>query len=94
METVTAVHAQSSLQDLLRATIREHKLYRIAANDGGAVLLSEEEYESLIETLELLSTPGLYETIKLADREIREGETYSLDEVFDEDGLERLPQVN
>lgn len=57
METITAVYAQSSLQELLRSTIREHKLYRIAADEGGAVLLSEAEYESLIETLELLSIP-------------------------------------
>ncbi|MCL4267512.1 MAG: type II toxin-antitoxin system Phd/YefM family antitoxin [Anaerolineae bacterium] len=84
METITAIRAQSSLQELLRSTIREHKLYRIAAEDGGAVLLSEAEYESLIETLELLSQPGLYESIKQADKEIREGDTYSLDEVFGE----------
>lgn len=85
METITAVNAQSTLQELLRATIVEHKLYRIASEEGGAVLLSEAEYESLIETLDLLSTPGLYTSIKQADKEIREGETYSLDEVFGEE---------
>lgn len=84
METITAVNAQTSLIEILRATIKEHKLYRIASEEGGAVLLSEEEYENLIETLDLLSVPGLYESIKQADKEIREGDTYSLDEVFDE----------
>ena len=84
METITAVRAQSSLQELLRSTIRDHKLYRIAADEGGAVLLSEAEYESLIETLELLSVPGLYESIKQADRQIHDGETLSFDEVFGE----------
>ncbi len=84
METITAVNAQSSLQEMLRATIKEHKLYRIASEEGGAVLLSEAEYESLIETLDLLSTPGMYESIKQADKEIRGGETYSLAEVFGE----------
>lgn len=58
METITAVYAQSSLQELLHSTIREHKLYRIAADEGGAFLLSEAEYESLIETLHLLSIPN------------------------------------
>ena len=39
-------------------------------------------YESLIETLKLLSIPGFYESIQKANKEIREGDTYSWDEVF------------
>jgi len=85
MKTITASSAQSSFYDLVRAVIKEHKQYRIASEKGGVVLLSEEEYESFVETLELLSTPGLYESIKQADREIAEGNTYSWDEVFGEE---------
>ena len=85
MKTITASTAQSSFYDLVRAVIKEHRQYRIASEEGGVVLLSEEEYESLVETLELLSTPGLYESIKQADREIAEGNTYSWDEVFGEE---------
>lgn len=82
METITAQSAQDTFPDLLRSAIREHKLYRIASAEGGAVLLSEEEYESLVETLYLLSTPGLYESIKTADKQIAENDTLSFDEVF------------
>ena len=85
MKTITASTAQSSFYDLVRAVIKEHRQYRIASEEGSVVLLSEEEYESLVETLELLSTPGLYESIKQADREIAEGNTYSWDEVFGEE---------
>ena len=82
MQTITASNAKDDLLDLLRATAREHKQYRIAFEEGGAVLLSEEEYESLLETVTLLSRPGLYESIKQADLEIREGDTLNLDTVF------------
>ena len=53
------------------------------SEEGGAVLLSEEECESLLGTLELLSTSGLYESIKLADKQIAEGDTYHILEVFE-----------
>ncbi|MAT99130.1 MAG: prevent-host-death protein [Anaerolineaceae bacterium] len=85
MQTITATNAKDDLLDLLRATVREHKQYRIAFEEGGAVLLSEEEYESLLETLALLSRPGFYESIKQADLEIREGDTLSMDDVFGEE---------
>ncbi len=45
---------------------------------------AEEDYESVMETRRLLSIPGFYESIKEADKQIAKGETYSLDEVFDQ----------
>ena len=42
MQTITAANAKDELLDLLRATVREHKQYRIAFEEGGAILLSEE----------------------------------------------------
>lgn len=82
MQTITVESAQSEFPKLLLRTIKEHRQYRIASEYGGVVMLSEAEYDSLLETLELLSTPGFYDSIKIADKQIAEGETYSLDEVF------------
>lgn len=45
-------------------------------------MISEEDYESLLETAELLAQPGLKESIKKADKEIEKGELYTLDDVF------------
>lgn len=45
-------------------------------------MLSEEDYEGLVETLELLSVPGSYESVKEADKQIHEGPTYSIEDVF------------
>ncbi len=76
MQTITAKSAQVDFQKLLQSTIQEHRQYRIASEHGGVVMLSEEDYESLVETLELLSVPGLYESVKEADT------TYSMEDVF------------
>jgi len=82
LQTITATNAKDDLLNLLRATIREHKQYRIAFEEGSAVLLAEEGYESLLETLALLSQPSLYESIKQADLEIKDGDTLSFTDVL------------
>lgn len=45
-------------------------------------MLCEEDYESLMETLELLSQPGMLKSIKQAKKEIKQGKTCSMKEVF------------
>jgi antitoxin YefM len=82
MTSLTATEARQRFFDLVKRAARGHRVYRITHSDGDAVLLSQEDYESLIETLELLSTPGLARSIRRARREIERGETYSLEDVF------------
>jgi len=82
MKTITATNARSDLFNILKRTIKGHSHYRITTKEGGAVLLSEEDFDGLIETLELLSTPGFAKSIKQAKKEIEKGDTYSMDEVF------------
>lgn len=82
MDTLTATQARARLFRLLKQASRGHRQYRIAHREGNAVLLSEEDYESLLETLELLSTPGLAQSIRRAREEIERGETFSLEEVL------------
>ena len=48
------------------------------------MLISEED-ESLLETLELLSIPGFKDSMELAKHQVKKGETYSVDEVFDDE---------
>ena len=82
MKTVTVTSARSNLFNLIKKTITEHRQFRVVSRGGGAVLLSENDYDNLIETLELLSTPGLLKSIRKAKREIRKGQTYSMKDVF------------
>lgn len=50
--------------------------------EGSVVLLSEQEYDNLIETLELLSTPDFQERLKRSVDQMNRGETFSMDEVL------------
>lgn len=82
MKTLTATEARKRLFRLLKQSVRGHRQFRITHKDGDAVLLSQENFESLLETLELLSTPGLLKSIRRARQEIARGETYPLKEVL------------
>ena len=82
MKTVTATEARKDLFNLLKRSVRGHRQFRITHKYGDVVLLSQEDYESLLETLELLSTPGLLKSVRQARREIARGDTYSLEEVL------------
>jgi len=82
MLTITATKARSNLFQLLKKVLKEQLPTRISSKDGTVILLPEEEYESLIETAELLSQKGLLESVKQAEKELEKGEVYSFDEVF------------
>ncbi len=82
MKTYTATEARRELFTLLKRSVRGHQQFRITHKGGDVVVLSQEDYESLLETLELLSTPGLLKSVRQARREIAKGETYSLEEVL------------
>jgi len=60
-----------------------HLHTRITAKNGNAVLISEDDYLSLLETAELLSIPGLKKSIAKADKDISKGKLYSFEEIFD-----------
>ena len=84
MNTITATRARTDLFNLIKKIVKGHRQVRITTKEGTAVLLSEEEYENLLETLHLLSIPGFKDSISQADEEISRGETYSIDEAFEE----------
>lgn len=82
MNTLTATDARSNLFKILKQTAKGRLQTRISSKDGNAILISEDDYESLLETAELLSVKGLKESLSKADKEIARGELYSMDEAF------------
>lgn len=56
--------AQSNLQGLINETATSHQPIIITSNGPNGVLLSEEDWSSIQETLYLLSVPGMRESIK------------------------------
>jgi len=85
MTTLTATEARRGLFELLKGAIRKHTVYRIHHRNGDAVLLSEEDYEGLVETLELLSIPGFRDSMQRSVRQLNKGQTIPLGEVLGED---------
>lgn len=82
MTTLTATNARSNIFKLLKKSIKDHLPIRITSKEGTAIIISEEDYENLMETAELLSVPGFKESIKKADKEIKKREIYSMEKVF------------
>jgi prevent-host-death family protein len=82
MEKLTVSAAQKNLINLVKLVTEEGKVYQIEIDSNSAVLISHKDYESLQETLELLSVPGLRESLQRSLQQTISNETYSLDEVL------------
>ena len=80
--TVTATQARQNLFKLVRKSVKGHVPVKITSKEGDAVLISEEDYTGLLETLELLSVPGMRKSIQEARADIRAGRAKSLKEIF------------
>lgn len=70
MTATTLTRAQKNLAQLV-SDVNENGIPVIIAADSGenAVLVSEDEWNSMQETLYLYSIPGMVESIKAAERE-------------------------
>lgn len=84
MTTLTASDARKSLFDLLRGANERHEIYHIRHRQGDAVLMSEAEYDSLMETLALLSAPGFRDAFEVGRGEADRDDTLSFEELFGE----------
>jgi antitoxin YefM len=80
--TITATDARRNFFEIVKGATSKHEIYRIQHREGSVVLLSEEEYDSLMETLELAAIPGLKESLMRSVDQMRRGETFSMDEAF------------
>ena len=63
MLNTNATNFRKNLFGMLEQTVKYNEPININTKDGNAVLLSEEDYKGLMETLYLSSVPGLKEKI-------------------------------
>ena len=63
MKSLSVVEAKSSLDELVENTSIEHQPVYIVGKKTKAVLINEEDWASIEETLYLLSIPGMRESI-------------------------------
>lgn len=82
MTTLTATEARREFFNLVKRTSKGHRVYRIRHRNGSAVLMSEEDYESLMESLELLAIPGFRASMKRSVAQMKRGQTLSFEEVL------------
>jgi antitoxin YefM len=77
MPTLSATQARTKLYRLIDQTTDSHEPILITGKRGNAVLISEDDWRSIQETIYLLNIPGMRESI-------REGLATSLEECSEE----------
>jgi antitoxin YefM len=76
MKVVTYSHARNALKSVLDDVVRDADVTIISRRDaeGDVVVMSLDHYNSLVETLHLLSTPANAEALARAIRQDRAGD--------------------
>ena len=82
MTTLTATTARREFFDIVKGAAEGHRTFRIQHRRGAAILLSEDDYEGLLETLELLSLPGFRQKLNTSVKQMQAGDTVSMTELY------------
>ncbi|MCX6421218.1 MAG: type II toxin-antitoxin system Phd/YefM family antitoxin [Actinobacteria bacterium] len=92
--TVPLAEARANLSQLVDDAMRTHERVEITRNGRRAgVLLSAEDYDSIMETLDILSDSEAMADLREADAAIACGEIYTLEQVESEmRAMGRLPE--
>ena len=78
MTTMTITNFRKNIYSLVENTVKFNEPVNITTKEGNAVMISEDEYNGLIETLYLTSIPGMRE-------KLTEGLDTPLDETVSEE---------
>ncbi len=81
MTTTNITNFRKNAFNYVEQTIRYNEPLNISTKEGNAVLLSEEDYSGIMETLYLVSMPGMRE-------KIMEGMSTPLEDCMDEAAVE------
>lgn len=79
MNTVTATKARGNLYSLIDEANSSHEPIQITGKRGNAILISEDDWRSIQETLYLQSIPGMVDSIKKGRKEGIEKASKNLD---------------
>jgi prevent-host-death family protein len=88
MKTVSLSEAKDKLSGLVDEVEDEHEIIQITRHGhGAAVLINQDDLDSLHETIFWLSQPGLREDLAAAHGTVQNGDTLSAEEVRARYGL-------
>lgn len=63
MTNINITNFRKDIYELLKQTIKFNEPVNVSTKDGNVVVLSEQDYNNLMETLYISSVPGLKEEI-------------------------------
>lgn len=81
MTNTNVTNFRKNIYELLKQTIKYNEPLNVSTKEGNAVVISEDEYNSLIETLYISSIPKL-------KKDIIEGLNEPIENCIDEDDVE------
>ena len=64
MLNINITNARSELYKLASSCIKYNNIVNINTKEGNVILMSEEDYNNLVESLYLAGIPGIYESIE------------------------------
>lgn len=82
MTTVSLAEATANLWKLVESAVTTHERFEITRNGTRvAVLIGADDYDSLVETLDVLSHPDEMAAIQVGLADLDAGEVHSADEI-------------
>ena len=84
MISLTATDARKTFFELIKQSNQQHEIFEVQHKTGNAILMSAAEYESLQESLYLLSQPNFKEDFLESVQEADSGNVVDFDDVFNE----------
>ncbi len=82
MTTLPLAEARANLSRLIESAVTTHERFELTRNgDRAAILLSADDYDALIETVDVLSRPDEVAAIAEGLRDLEEGALANEDEV-------------
>ena len=64
MTNTTITHFRQNVYEYVKQAVEYNDVINITTKNGNAVVISEDEYNSMVETLHLMAIPGMVESIK------------------------------
>jgi len=87
VKTVTLDQAIADLISVINYSLKTHEEITIATNDGSVIIIPQEDYEVMQETLRLLTDKKSLHALLKGHSDREDGETpksYSVEEVFND----------
>lgn len=81
---LSATEARKGFFELIKKTNQQHEVFEIHHKSGNAVIMSADEYESMQETLHLLSQPDFKAKFDKSIEQADKGQVVGFEEVFGE----------